>query len=116
MSKRPLLNVDWRKYISPTNESITRYIYNCGDEYLNGILETIKTAQKMKLQSVILIEFADVDAVSVLEKSDYKLALKKLLNLCEVLERYEVCADIVRFEKSLLKKKKRKANNISTLI
>jgi len=116
LKKRPLLNVDWRKYISPTNETITRYIYKGGDEYLNGILETIKTAQKMNLQSVILIEFADIDAVSVLEKSDYKLALKKLLNLCEVLERYEVCADIVRFEKSLLRKKKRKVNKISTLI
>ena len=114
MKKRPLLNVDWRKYISPTNETITRYIYKSGDEFLRGILETIQSAQKMKLQSVILIEFTNVDAVSVLEQSDYKLALKKLLNLCEVLERYEICASIVRHEKSLLKK--RKVKNTSTLI
>lgn len=114
MKKRPLSNVDWRKYISPTNNTLTRYLWNNSDTYLNGILETIKTAQKMKLQSVILIEFTNVDAVSVLEKSDYKLALTKLLNLCEVLERYEICANIVRHDKSLLRKKKVK--KISTLI
>lgn len=103
MKKRPLLNVDWRKYISPTNETITRYIYKSGDEYLSVLLETIQSAQKMKLQSVILIEFTNVDAVSVLEKKDYKIALKKLLNLCEVLEQYEMCAKIVKHDKSLLR-------------
>ena len=114
MKKRPLSNVNWRKYISPTNSSLLRYLWNNDDEYLNGILQTIKSAQKMKLKSVILIEFTDVDAVSVIQQSEYKLALSKLLNLCEVLERYEVCADIVRFDKSLLRK--RKTKNISTLI
>ncbi len=67
----------------------------------------------MKLKSVILIEFTDVDAVSVIQQSEYKLALSKLLNLCEVLERYEICANIVRYDKSLLRK--RKAKKISTL-
>lgn len=114
MKKRPLSNVNWRKYISPTNSNLLRYLWNDDDAYLNGILQTIKSAQKMKLKSVILIEFTDVDAVSILQQSEYKLALSKLLNLCEVLERYEVCADIVRFDKSLLRK--RKTKNISTLI
>lgn len=112
MKKRPLSNVNWRKYISPTNSSLLRYLWN-NDEYLNGILQTIKSAQKMKLKSVILIEFTDVDAVSVIQQSEYKLALSKLLNLCEVLERYEICANIVRYDKSLLRK--RKAKKISTL-
>jgi len=96
LKKRPLSNVNWRKYISPTNSSLLRYLWNNDDEYLNGILQTIKSAQKMKLKSVILIEFTDVDAVSVIQQSEYKLALSKLLNLCEVLERYEICANIVR--------------------
>ncbi len=113
MKKRPLSNVNWKKYISPTNSSLLRYLWNNGDEYLNGILQTIKSAQKMKLKSVILIEFTDVDAVSVIQQSEYKLALSKLLNLCEVLERYEICANIVRYDKSLLRK--RKAKKISTL-
>ena len=110
MKKRPLLNVDWRKYISPTNNTLSSYLWDNGDEYLSDILETIQSAQKMKLQSVILIEFTNIDAVSVLEKSDYKLALKKLLNLCEALERYELCASIVRHEKSLLRKRNKKTN------
>jgi|TARA_Y100000389_G_C17238842_1_gene402022 hypothetical protein len=113
LKKRPLSNVNWRKYISPTNSSLLRYLWNNDDEYLNGILQTIKSAQKMKLKSVILIEFTDVDAVSVIQQSEYKLALSKLLNLCEVLERYEICANIVRYDKSLLRK--RKAKKISTL-
>ena len=113
MKKRPLSNVNWKKYISPTNSSLLRYLWNNDDEYLNGILQTIKSAQKMKLKSVILIEFTDVDAVSVIQQSEYKLALSKLLNLCEVLERYEICANIVRYDKSLLRK--RKAKKISTL-
>lgn len=113
MKKRPLSNVNWRKYISPTNSSLLRYLWNNDDEYLNGILQTIKSAQKMKLKSVILIEFTDVDVVSVIQQSEYKLALSKLLNLCEVLERYEICANIVRYDKSLLRK--RKAKKISTL-
>ena len=103
MKKKPLSNVNWRKYISPINESIRNFVENGGDEYLSVLLETIQSAQKMKLQSVILIEFTNVDAVSVLEKKDYKIALKKLLNLCEILEQYEMCAKIVKHDKSLLR-------------
>ena len=99
MKKRPLANVEWRKYISVNNTILNRYLINYGDEFLNGILETIKIAQQNNFPSIVLIEFIKSDVVSVVEKKDYPIVLQRLLNLCERLEKYEICADIVKYQK-----------------
>lgn len=119
MKKRPLANVEWRKYISVDNYALHTQLWNNSDEYLTGILSSIKNARSNKLSSFILIEFTNIDAVSILEKIDYPIALKRLLILCERLERYEVCAEIVKYEKSLIKTKtflNKKSNKEQTLI
>jgi len=99
LKKRPLVNVEWRKYISTENHTLNEYLKDFGEEYLWGVFELISTAQSNNLPSIILIEFAKSDVVSVISKSDYTLALHRLLKLCELLEHYEICSEIAKYQK-----------------
>ena len=99
MKKRPLVNVEWRKYISTENHTLNEYLKDFGEYYLWGVFELLSTAQSNNLPSIILIEFAKADVVSVISKSDYTLALHRLLKVCELLEHYEICSEIVNHQK-----------------
>ena len=101
MKKRPLANVEWRKYFSLNNTTLNEYLYDYGDDFLNQSLSLIIQAHKQNLPSIVLIEFTLDGVVSVVEKKDYFLVLQRLLNLCERLEKYEICAEIVKYQKSI---------------
>ena len=101
MKNRPLANVDWRKYFSLNNTTLNEYLYNYGDEFLTQSLFLLIDAHSRSLPSIILVEFSNIDIVSVVEKKDYMMALHKLLNLCERLEKYEICAEVVKYEKTI---------------
>ena len=101
MKKRPLANVEWRKYFSLNNTTLNEYLYNYGDDFLNQSLSLISQAHKQNLPSIVLIEFTMDGVVSVVEKKDYLLVLQRLLNLCERMEKYEICAEIVKYQKSI---------------
>lgn len=88
-------NVDWRKYISPTNNVLNEYLINYGDTFLYQILQNIIEAHQSNKQSFVLISFVKTDIVSVVHKNEYKLVLQRLLDLCERLEKYEICAAII---------------------
>jgi hypothetical protein len=52
------------------------------------------------------------------EKKDYLLVLQKLLNLCERLEKYEICAEIVKYQKSIepkIKNPTKKSHKVLTI-
>lgn len=117
LKRRILANVEWRKYISTKNNVLNEYLGKYGDEYLSGILQKIKTAHKNKYPSVVLIEFIKSDVVAVVEKKDYPIVLQRLLDLCVQLERYEICADIVKFQKEFNSKKitkRKKSHKVQT--
>ena len=117
MKKRPLANVDWRKYFSPDNITVNEYLYDYGDKFINQTLSKISKAHSKGIPSIILIEFSNSEIVSVLEKKDYLLALQRLLGLCELLEKYEICAKIVDYQKSIQYKtkiKQRKTHKVLT--
>ena len=104
MSKRPLANVEWRKYFSLNNTTLNEYLLSYGDDFLNQSLSLVIDAHKQNLPSIVLIEFTEYEIVSVVEKKDYLLVLQKLLNLCERLEKYEICAEIFKYQKSIERK------------
>ena len=118
MKKRPLANVDWRKYFSLNNTTLNEYLNSYGDDFLNQSLSLITQAHKKNIPSIILIEFLHFDIVSIVEKSDYLLVLQKLLSLCEYLEKYEICAEIVKYQKSIETKSKlsnKKSHKVLTI-
>ena len=82
-----------------------KYLRDYGYDYFNGIFELISHAQTNNLQSVVMIEFAKSDVVSVVEKSEYPLVLQRLLILCERLEYYEICAQVLNYQNTLSKSK-----------
>ena len=117
MSKRPLANVEWRKYFSLNNTTLNEYLDSYGDDFLNQSLSLIIQAHKKNLPSIVLIEFTIDGVVSVVEKKDYLLVLQRLLNLCERLEKYEICAEIVKYQKSIppkIKTPTKKSHKITT--
>ena len=71
MKKRPLANVDWRKYISLNNTTLNEYLYDYGDDFLYQTLALLIDAHKNSLPSIVLIEFTINDIVAVVEKKDY---------------------------------------------
>lgn len=101
MKKKPLANVDWRKYFSLNNTTLNEYLYIYGDDFLTQSLFLLIDAHSRSLPSIVLVEFSNIDIVSVVEKKDYMLALHRLLNLCERMEKYEICAEIVNYEKTI---------------
>jgi hypothetical protein len=118
LNKKPLANVDWRKYFSLNNTTLNEYLLHYGDDFLNQCLSLVITAHKQNLQSIVLIEFTEYEIVSVVEKKDYLLVLQKLLNLCERLEKYEICAEIVKYQNSIepkLKNPTKKSHKVLTL-
>ena len=118
MKKRPLANFDWRKYISLNNTTLNEYLYDYGDDFLYQTLALLIDAHKNSLPSIVLIEFTINDIVAVVEKKDYMLALHRLLHLCERMEKYEICAEIVNYEKTIKPKRKsltKKSHKITTI-
>lgn len=105
MKRRALPNVEWRKYLSLSNNTLNEYLRDYGYDYFNGIFELISHAQTNNLQSVVMIEFAKSDVVSVVDKSEYPLVLQRLLILCERLEYYEICAQVLNYQNMLSKSK-----------
>jgi len=118
MKKRPLANVEWRKYFSLNNTTLNEYLYDYGDDFLNQSLSLIIQSHKQNLPSIVLIEFTIGGVVSVVEKKDYLLVLQRLLNLCERMEKYEICAEIVKYQKSIppkIKTPTKKSHKITTI-
>ena len=122
MKKVLKANVDWRKYISPTNDVLNEYLINYGNSFLNQILQNIVEAHQTNKPSFVLISFIKTDIVSIVHKNDYKLVLQRLLDLCERLEKYEICAEIIKAQDLLNTprdknptKKSRKINTLSKI-
>lgn len=119
MKKVLKANVDWRKYISPTNDVLNEYLINYGDTFLNQILQNIVEAHQSNKPSFVLISFVKTDIVAIVQKNDYKLVLQRLLDLCERLEKYEICAEVVKAQELLniprVKKPTKKSRKINTL-
>jgi len=111
LKKRPLANVEWRKYFSLNNTTLNEYLDSYGDDFLNQSLSLVIQAHKQNLPSIVLIDFTIDGIVSVVEKKDYLLVLQRLLNLCERLEKYEICAEIVKYQKSIKPKIKTPTKN-----
>ena len=118
MKKRPLANVEWRKYISLNNNTLNLYLTEYGDDHFNNIIHIISQAHINNFPSVILFEFTKLDIVSVVEKCDYMEVLQRLLKLCERLEKYEICSEIVTTQRLMKVRKKssiKKSHNTLTI-
>lgn len=98
-------NVKWQKYLNSSNPSINRYLKEYGDEILQQTFQRLASAIKSKKSHIVLFRFKDSDIVSKIYQKDYIAALEVLLNLCVVLEKYELCSEI-HSQIKLLKLKK----------
>ena len=101
-----IMNVNWEKYFDPNNKVLNAYLKNYGDNFLIDVLLTIEYAVTENLPMVVLIEFAELDIVSMVKKSEYPLVLYKLLKLCEHLEKYEICEMVLSIQKKFYAEKR----------
>jgi hypothetical protein len=102
-------NVLWKKYLNSSNKTIDIYLSKYGDEILQQTFQRLRLAIKSKKSHIILFRFKDSDIISEINRDEYVLALKHLLNLCIKLEKYELCRDVYN-ELKLIKLKKARSN------
>ena len=76
MKMKPLANVDWRKYFSLNNTTLNEYLYNYGDDFLTQSLFLLIDAHRRNTSSIVLIEFTNIDIVSVVEIVKYEKTIK----------------------------------------
>ena len=99
MSRNSLIpNVKWYKYLSVSNYHLNEYLELYGDEFLLNIFNITIDAIDTQKPIIVLISFIDSDIVSTVERKEYQLVLQKLLNVCEHLEKYEICQLIVDYK------------------
>lgn len=101
LSKHPLPNVNWRKYLSVNNTVLNDYLKSYGDTFLLQTLRLVTKAHQNNIQSIVMIEFKGTNFVSIVEHQDYLIVLDEMLTLCEHLEKYEICAQILEYQTSI---------------
>lgn len=98
--------VRWEKYLITNNRNYLDYLSEYGQTFLEQLTTNLITAHKTKKPSTILFTFKKSSIVCKAEYSEYEYILKKIMSLCERLEYYEICAQIVNHFKSLQQKNK----------
>jgi hypothetical protein len=88
--------VRWEKYISVSNGSYLDYLSKYGQTFLQKITNNLIAAHKSQKPNVVLFTFKDSVITCTATFSEYETILNKMINLCEKLEYYEICAQILR--------------------
>ena len=104
--------VDWKKYFNSNNPIIDKYLQKYGQDFLKQTFYKIKKAEASKKAFIFLIKFNNSDIVAILHKSEYKLAIQMLLDLCTRLEFYELCSEIYSY-KNKPQRKRRKVISVT---
>ena len=86
--------VSWKKYLGGNHKAINKYLIHFGDNFIKQTHQRLKSAYIRKKPEIVLIRFKDSDIVATIRSVQYEYALRKLLNLCIKLEKYELCRDI----------------------
>lgn len=108
--------VNWKKYFNSTNPIIDRYLQKYGFEFLKQTFEKLKKAELENKPFIYLIKFRGSKIISIIYKSEYKSAIKILLDLCIRLEYYELCSEINGYINKPQKRKRRKVINVTKKI
>lgn len=102
--KKTQPTVRWEKYILNPQGEYLDYLSNYGNKFLQGITTNLIDAHLSKSPNHILFTFRNSNIVCKLNYNQYTFVLKKIMSLCERLEYYEVCAQIVKHFKTLQQK------------
>jgi len=98
--------VKWEKYLTTNSGNYLDYLSKYGQTFLENLTSNLISAHKTKKPSVTLFTFKKSVIVCNAEYSEYEYILKKLMSLCERLEYYEICGQILKHFKSLQQKDK----------
>ena len=99
--------VKWEKYLTTNNGNYLDYLSKYGQNFLQKITANLISAHKIQKPYVVLFTFKDSVIVCSAVYSEYETILKKIINLCEKLEYYEICAQILRHFKTFHKRDKK---------
>jgi hypothetical protein len=96
--------VKWEKYLLGNNSNYLEYLSKYGQEFLQLLATNLINAHKTNKPSMVLFTFRKSSIVCSAQYSEYEYILKKIMSLCEKLEYYEICAQILKHFKRLQKK------------
>ena len=98
--------IKWEKYLTSNNSNYIDYLSKYGQSFLQSITTNLISAHKLRKPSLILFTFRKSSIVCKVQYFEYEYILRKLMSLCERLEYYEICAEILNHFKSLQQKDK----------
>lgn len=99
--------VRWEKYLLTTNGNYLEYLSKYGQPFLQKLTNNLIKSHRERIPKLILFKFRNSNIVCSALYSEYEYILKKLMSLCERLEYYEICGQILKHFKQLQQKDKK---------
>jgi len=99
--KKTQPTVRWEKYLRLSNGNYVDYLINHGNSFLQKLTTNLIQAHLNKKSYHTLFTFRNSNIVCKVHYTEYITILKRLMSLCEKLEYYEVCAQILKYFKQL---------------
>lgn len=99
--------VKWGKYLTVSNSNYLDYLSKYGQPFLQQVTDNLISAHKSQKPNMILFTFKDSVIICTATFSEYETILNKMINLCEKLEYYEICAQILRHLKTFHERTKK---------
>lgn len=97
--------VRWEKYLLGISNNYLDYLSKYGKPFLQELSINIIKAHRLRQPSTTLFTFRKSNIICTAQYHEYDYILKTLMSLCENLEFYEICAQILRHSKRFHKKK-----------
>jgi hypothetical protein len=97
--KKTQPTVRWEKYIRLSSGNYVDYLINHGNSFLQKITTNLIKAHRSKDSKLILFTFRNSNIVCSVYYHEYVTILKRIMSLCEKLEYYEICAQILKYFK-----------------
>lgn len=99
--------VKWEKYFTVSNGNYLDYLSKYGQLFLQQVTDNLISAHTTKKPYLVLFTFRDSVISCGIHYDEYEIVLKKIIKLCEKLEYYEICAQILRHFKKFYKRDKK---------
>jgi len=117
MKARTYSTVDWRKYLlDESNPRIKNFLDSRGYDVFNQICSSINQAVREERDKVIMLVHPNAGNVILIKKHEYNEVYNVAMKWFLKKEHYEMCSKLKDWQDKLKNKKRKRIENIKSLI
>lgn len=118
MTRRKIYSkVGWRKYLDPTGKDrVKSFLKANGTVVFLQVIECIQTAIEKNEPEIMILVHPNVQAVVVIEESEFNEVLTHCLYYFKSKELYEHCSEVVKLKKKIKKIKNKETELICAAV